>query len=72
MSLFETLGECLNPANLETGKKITYHREPTTAEIKFGEGATHYKEFDKVDVRKPNGELKKWVKCPYDGLRYNY
>lgn len=25
---------------------ITYHREPTAAEIRFGEGAIHYKDFD--------------------------
>ena len=25
---------------------ITYHRKPTQGEIKFGEGATHYKDFE--------------------------
>lgn len=52
--------------------KITYHREPTKSEIRFGEGAIHYKDFDKSIVTKPNGEYKKWIKCPVDGLRYYY
>lgn len=51
----------------------TYHREPTRAEIKFGYGATHYRDFhpDRV-VKKRVGELvflKKWILAD-DGLRY--
>jgi hypothetical protein len=52
---------------------ITYHRNPTKYEIKFGEGAIHYKEFtldecwnDKKD------DFKRWLICPVDGLRYYY
>ena len=49
---------------------ITYWRNPTPAEIKFGEGAIHYLSVPMTEVRKPDGKLKKWfVK---DGLRYNY
>jgi len=51
---------------------ITYHRQPTKAEIRFGHGATHYKDFNKELVTKPNGDIKNWVKCPIDGLRYHY
>lgn len=51
-------------------KKYTYHREPTPAEIKFGEGATHYADFEADLCEKTNGDLKKWIKSPYDGLRY--
>lgn len=51
---------------------ITYHRPPTKAEIKFGEGATHYKDFDMDFCLKPDGNYKKWLKCPIDGLRYYY
>lgn len=53
-----------------------YYRDPTMAEIKFGEGATHFKSFLAVDCRKIKrgclaiGELKKWVTCKHDGLRY--
>lgn len=52
--------------------KVTYHRQPTKSEIKFGEGAIHYKDFDKTFVTKENGDFKKWVICPIDKLRYYY
>lgn len=52
---------------------ITYHRKPTKAEINFGHGAIHYKSFtldecwnDKKD------DFKRWLICPFDGLRYYY
>ena len=81
---------------------ITYHRNTFTPwEIKFGECATHYKDFDReqveifivgakrtfsdyqeaLDFAKRlqdktgvivgiTSHFKKWIKCPYDGLRY--
>ena len=51
-------------------KPITYHRNPTQSEIRFGYGATHYKDFILGDVIKHCGNLKKWIVCPHDGLRY--
>lgn len=51
-------------------KTVEYHRHPTLYEIKFGEGATHYKDFDLEFCLKTDGTLKRWVKCPYSGLRY--
>lgn len=60
----------LNIRGVEKEAVLEYHREPTSWEIKFGEGATHYKDFDLEFCLKPNGDIKKWVKCPYDGLRY--
>jgi len=51
---------------------ITYHRKPTPYEIKFGEGATHYKDFKRSQCTKPNGCRKQWLICPVDGLRYYY
>ena len=52
---------------------VRYWRKPTPAEIRFGEGATHIKDFKEVDVINPkNGEYKKWLVCPHDGLRYYY
>jgi hypothetical protein len=51
--------------------KITGHRSPTMAEIKFGYGAIHYKEFDRELWVKPDGTLKQWIVCPFDGLRYH-
>ena len=49
---------------------ITGHRQPTAAEVRFGHGAIHYKDFDRELWLKPDGTLKKWVVCPFDGLRY--
>lgn len=50
---------------------VTGWRQPTKAEIRFGEGAIHYKDFTREQWEKPNGSLKRWIKCPVDGLRYN-
>lgn len=52
--------------------KVTYHRQPTKGEIKFGEGAIHYKDFDLDQVVKKDGNCKKWIVCPIDKLRYYY
>ena len=63
------------PFNLrisEIENVITYHRKPTTAEIKFGHGATHYKDFTLSQCTKKDGNYKKWLVCPVDGLRYYY
>jgi len=49
---------------------VEYHRPPTPYEIRFGHGAKHYKDIPVEVCRKPNGDLKKWLKCPTDGLRY--
>lgn len=49
-------------------KKITAHRNPTKAEIRFGHGCFHYREFP-IDLwLKPDGQLKKWIS--FRGLRY--
>ncbi len=54
-------------------RTITYHRNPTKRELKFGEGAIHYKDFDYDLVwDSKNDRPKAWVKCPIDGLRYYY
>lgn len=49
---------------------ITYHRKPTAYEIKFGNGATHYKDFAESACTDKNGRVKKRLKCPIDGLIY--
>lgn len=48
---------------------VTYHREPTRADIARGYGCTHYMNFPTHQVQKPDGRLKKWTVGP-DGLRY--
>jgi len=54
-----------------TGQLIEYWRNPTQAEIEYGNGAIHRKHFLKTDVKKANGDFKKWFICPKDKLRYN-
>jgi len=49
---------------------IEYHRKPTAKEIKFGNGATHYKSFDESACTTKDGRVKKRLKCPLDGLIY--
>jgi hypothetical protein len=51
-----------------------YSRKPSKAEIKMGYGARHYKSFLQDVCRKKkkfgHGDLKEWLICPEDGLRY--
>jgi len=54
----------------DTDVMFNYHRPPTASEIKFGEGATHWKEFPAEIALKKNGQIKKRLKCPVDGLIY--
>lgn len=50
--------------------EVEYHRPPTRAEIKFGEGATHYRTFTVEECCFPGTRiLKKWFVAD-DGLRY--
>ncbi len=56
--------------NTQQDKLITYHRPPTSGEIKFGYGATHYRDFERSQCSKDDGTLKKWFTAPDDGLRY--
>lgn len=49
---------------------ITYSRKPTASEIRFGHGATHYKDFASSACSDKNGRIKKRLKCPIDGLIY--
>ena len=51
-------------------KSITYWRDPTPGEIKFGEGAIHFRDFTEYEIgHNKKGELKKWFKAD-DGLIY--
>lgn len=56
-----------------TGRKvetITAWRRPTPAEIRFGHGAPHYRDFDPIEWVTDNGHtFKQWIKAD-DGLRY--
>lgn len=48
---------------------VTAHRNPTKAEIRFGFGCVHYRDFSIDEWLKPDGSLRKWIKAD-DGLRY--
>jgi len=48
---------------------ITGHRPPTPWEIKFGEGATHHRDFPLAEWQRADGSFKKWIKAD-DRLRY--
>lgn len=49
---------------------LTFHRNPTPAEVRFGHGAIHYKDFGPEVWQRKDGTIKKRLKCPYDGLWY--
>jgi hypothetical protein len=59
------------PGVFNDGKFVfTYHRKPTAGEIKFGHGATHYRDFHITECRDPKtGDPKKRLKAD-DGLIY--
>ncbi|MEO6306175.1 MAG: hypothetical protein ABIP51_23710 [Bacteroidia bacterium] len=48
-----------------------YYRNPTKGEIKFGEGAIHWRTFTIFQIGyNKAGKLKKWFTSLDDGLRY--
>lgn len=50
---------------------ITYHRPPTASEVRFGHGATHYRDFAPEECcHKGTRILKRWFVARDDGLRY--
>ena len=51
---------------------VTYHRNPTQAEINFGYGAIHYRDFELADCLNEKGQIKRWFMAKDDGLRYYY
>ncbi len=51
-------------------KTLTYHRNPTQSEIKFGHGAIHYRDFDYDEYTKKDGTIKKRLKSKNDNLIY--
>ena len=57
-------------AEFDANNQVTYWRNPTESEIKFGHGAIHYREFKWSECTKADGTLKKWLKAD-DGRRYN-
>ena len=57
------------PVRAEVGA-VTYHRNPTPSEVRFGNGATHYRDFTVSECCKPGARIpKRWFVAD-DGLRY--
>lgn len=53
-------------------RTVTAHRKPTASEIKFGYGATHYRDFPLADFYDAKGNrIKARIKAPDDGLIYS-
>lgn len=50
--------------------ELTYHRNPTAGEIKFGYGAIHYRDFPVEECLRKDGKIKKRLKGKDDGLIY--
>jgi hypothetical protein len=51
---------------------IELYRKATKYELKFGEGATHYRSFLIGEVLDKKGNIKRWIKADNDLLRYYY
>ncbi|ANS04884.1 hypothetical protein [uncultured Mediterranean phage] len=52
-------------------KEYEFWRNPTAHELKFGEGAIHWRTFKESEIgTNSKGDLKKWFIAD-DGLRYN-
>ena len=50
---------------------VSYHRKPTPSEIRFGHGATHYRDFSPEECcHKGTRIAKRWFVAADDGLRY--
>ena len=50
---------------------VSYHRQPTPSEIRFGLGAIHYRDFEPSECcHKGTRIAKQWFVASDDGLRY--
>lgn len=61
MNIQEAFKAGLINETLRAARTVEYHRKPTLAEVRFGEGATHYLDVDIVDAWHSSGRLKKRV-----------
>lgn len=69
--LVELIGQGYKDLFVLNSQVIQLHRQPTKGEIKFGYGATHYRDFLIGEViNNKSGKFKKWIKASNDGLRY--
>ena len=68
--LQELIRQGYNNLQIMNVEQFEAHREPTEYEIKFGEGATHYRTFKLAEHIKKDGNIKKWFVAD-DNLRYS-
>jgi len=68
--LKELIGQGYNDLIVLNYQPIVVHRPPTKSEIKFGYGATHYKDYNLSAILNKMGNIKKWFIALDDGLRY--
>lgn len=69
--LRELIGQGYKDLQILNSQTIECHRPPTKGEIKFGEGATHYRNFTLAEIGiNKKGDFKKWFIAKDDGLRY--
>lgn len=69
--LKELIGQGYKDLTILNTQEIEAHRPPTEAEIKFGEGATHYITVALSCILNEKGDIKKWFVYPGDKLRYS-
>lgn len=70
--LNELIRQGYNDLQIMNSHEIECHRPPTKGEIKFGEGATHYRQFPLsiIGLKKGKAMWKEWFVAPDDKLRY--
>lgn len=70
--LNELIGQGYNDLQIMNSHEIQCHRPPTERENKFGEGATHYRNFplSVIGLKKGKAMWKDWFIAPDDKLRY--
>jgi hypothetical protein len=70
--LEELISQGYNDLQIMNSHEIECHRPPTKGEVKFGEGAIHYRNFplSVIGLKKGKGMWKDWFISPDDGLRY--
>jgi len=70
--LNELIGQGYNDLQILNSQELECKRPPTKGELKFGEGATHYRSFplSVVGLKKNKAIWKDWFIAPDDKLRY--
>jgi len=67
----ELIKQGYNSFSVINKQLITYHRKPTNAEINFGHGSIHYRDFPLSEcLNNKTGTIKKRLKANDDNLIY--